>query len=311
MKKTSVSIKLMLVFLLLVSGCSFNKEPKKSQEQSSKKENSFTLNSSRIQVNQYATINYLDYVSGNTTAIKYNTIDTSKQGTYEVTYSLKDDSVANSNQETKTMIVDVVSIYENGIFNPTNLTPETITNPESITALVNKTHQIPSGWIPNDLVEVAGSNQQLRKEAAEAFEAFYQAAKNQGIACYIISGYRTNDTQALYWQRQIEISGEEYASLYSAYPGRSEHQLGLAVDISNQLTGNRLTEQVANSDIGKFIISDGYKYGFILRYPQDKVSITNYGYEPWHMRYVGKETAEKIYQSNLTLEEYIEINQKN
>lgn len=311
MKKTAVSIKLMLVFLLLVSGCSFNKESKKSQEQSSKKENSFTLNSSRIQVNQYATINYLDYVSGNTTAIKYNTIDTSKQGTYEVTYSLKDDSVANSNQETKTMIVDVVSIYENGIFNPTNLTPETIPNPESITALVNKTHQIPSGWIPNDLVEVAGSSQQLRKEAAEAFEAFYQAAKKQGIACYIISGYRTNDTQALYWQRQIEISGEEYASLYSAYPGRSEHQLGLAVDISNQLTGNRLTEQVANSDIGKFIISDGYKYGFILRYSQDKVSITNYGYEPWHMRYVGKETAEKIYQSNLTLEEYIEMNQKN
>lgn len=305
MKKTAVSIKLMLVFLLLVSGCSFDKESKKSQEQSSKKENSFTLNSSRIQVNQYATIDYLDYVSGNTTAIKYNTIDTSKQGTYEVTYSLKDDNVNNSNQETKTMIVDVVSIYENGIFNPTNLTPETISNPESITALVNKTHQIPSGWIPNDLVEVAGSNQQLRKEAAEAFEAFYQAAKNQGIACYIISGYRTNDTQALYWQRQVEISGEEYASLYSAYPGRSEHQLGLAVDISNQLTGNRLTEQVANSDIGKFIISDGYKYGFILRYPQDKVSITNYGYEPWHMRYVGKETAEKIYQSNLTLEEYI------
>ena len=148
----------------------------------------------------------------------------------------------------------------------------------------------------------------MRKEAAEAFEAFYQAAKNQGITCYIISGYRTNDTQALYWQRQVEIYGEEYASLYSAYPGRSEHQLGLAIDISNQLTGNRLTEQVANSDIGKFIVSDGYKYGFILRYPQDKVNITNYGYEPWHMRYVGKETAEKIHQSGLTFEEYIEMN---
>lgn len=260
MKVTSISIKLMLVFLLLLSGCSTNKEHKKSQEQSPTKQKTFTLNSSRIQVNQYATINYLDYVSGNTDAIEYNTIDTSKLGTYEVTYSLED-TTTNSNQEAKTMIVDVVRTYENGIFNPTDLIPETITNPESITALVNKTHQIPSGWVPNDLVEVAGSSQQLRKEAAEAFEAFYQAAKNQGITCYIISGYRTNDTQALYWQRQVEIYGEEYASLYSAYPGRSEHQLGLAIDISNQLTGNRLTEQVANSDIGKFIVSDGYKYG--------------------------------------------------
>ena len=307
MKVTSISIKLMLVFLLLLSGCSTNKEHKKSQEQSPTKQKTFTLNRSRIQVNQYATINYLDYVSGNTNAIEYNTIDTSKLGTYEVTYSLED-TTTNSNQEAKTMIVDVVRTYENGIFNPTDLIPETITNPESITALVNKTHQIPSGWIPNDLVEVAGSSQQLRKEAAEAFEAFYQAAKNQGITCYIISGYRTNDTQALYWQRQVEIYGEEYASLYSAYPGRSEHQLGLAIDISNQLTGNRLTEQVANSDIGKFIVSDGYKYGFILRYPQDKVNITNYGYEPWHIRYVGKETAEKIHQSGLTFEEYIKMN---
>ncbi|MEG0549448.1 MAG: D-alanyl-D-alanine carboxypeptidase family protein, partial [Coprobacillus sp.] len=68
--------------------------------------------------------------------------------------------------------------------------------------------------------------------------------------------------------------------------------------------GNRLNEQVATSSLGKFMISDAYKYGFIIRYPKDKIAITNYAYEPWHMRYVGVELATKLTQENLTLEEY-------
>ena len=307
MKKTSNKTKLILGVVLLLTGCHSNKTT--ASQTPPQQTKSFTLNSDRIQVNQYETINYLDYISGDKEDVQYTPIDTTNLGTYEVEYTLPSEDENTEDQDAKTLIVDVVRTYDNEIFNPTDVIPETISNPESITALVNKTHKIPEGWVPDDLVEVAGSHQQLRQEAAQAFQEFYDAAQSQGITCYIISGYRSNETQALYWQRQVEIYGEEYASQYSAYPGRSEHQLGLAIDISNQISGDRLTEQVADSDIGKFIISDGYKYGFILRYPQDKVSITNYGYEPWHMRYVGKEAAQEIHQRGTTFEEYIEERQ--
>lgn len=76
------------------------------------------------------------------------------------------------------------------------------------------------------------------------------------------------------------------------------------MDVSYKTTGDRLSESVADSDIGQFIESDAYKYGFILRYPQDKTEITNYNYEPWHIRYVGVELATYLYENNLTLEEY-------
>ena len=263
------------------------------------------LKHQRIQLAQNSQIDYLSYISGNDDQedIQYNSIDSSQLGTYQVVYKKVDSN------EKQTLTIDIVKMYKNGIYSPKSIQATTIKNPEDITSLVNKTHQIPKGWIPDDLVNVIDSHQQLRKEAAQAYKEFYLAAQDKGIKCYAISGYRTNETQSLYWKRQVQIYGEEYASQYSAYPGRSEHQLGLAIDVSNQLTGDRLSEKVAQAPIGKFIVSDGYKYGFILRYPQDKVSITNYGYEPWHMRYVGKELAKKLHDTGLTLEEYMEKEQ--
>ncbi|MCI9049220.1 MAG: M15 family metallopeptidase [Coprobacillus sp.] len=263
------------------------------------------LKHQRIQLAQNSQIDYLSYISGNDDQedIQYNSIDSSQLGTYQVVYKKADSN------EKQTLTIDIVKMYENGIYSPKSIQATTIKNPEDVTSLVNKTHQIPKGWIPDDLVNVIDSHQQLRKEAAQAYKEFYLSAQDKGIKCYAISGYRTNETQSLYWKRQVQIYGEEYASQYSAYPGRSEHQLGLAIDVSNQLTGDRLSEKVAQAPIGKFIVSDGYKYGFILRYPQDKVSITNYGYEPWHMRYVGKELAKKLHDTGLTLEEYMEKEQ--
>lgn len=290
-------INICLGIVILLSGCS-----KGSQDG----HYSLTLNHQRVQVNQNSQIDYLSYVKGNDDMkkdIQYTPIDSSKLGTYQVQYMKNNDE---GGKDIQTLTIDVVRMYQNDIFNPKDIQPEIIKDPNDITVLVNKTHEIPKGWEPNDLVNVIDSHQQLRKEAAKAYQEFYQAAQSQGIKCYAISGYRSNDTQSLYWNRQVQIKGEEYASQYSAYPGRSEHQLGLAIDVSYQNTGDRLTEKVAESDIGKFIISDGYKYGFILRYPQDKVSITNYGYEPWHMRYVGKKLAKELHDSGLTLEEYTE-----
>lgn len=297
LKYLNRKVNICLGIVIMLSGCS--SELHKSQNQ-------LIFNHQRIQVSQNSHIDYLSYVKGNNDVkkdIQYTPINSSKLGTYQVQYMKNNDE---GGKNIQTLTIDVVRMYQNDIFNPKDIQPETVKDPNDITVLVNKTHEIPKGWKPDDLVDVIDSHQQLRKEAADAYKEFYMAAKKKGIECYAISGYRTNETQSLYWNRQVQIKGEEYASLYSAYPGRSEHQLGLAMDVSYQKTGERLTEKVADSDIGKFIVSDGYQYGFILRYPQDKVSITNYGYEPWHMRYVGKKLAKELHESGLTLEEYTE-----
>lgn len=296
-----MSIMKKIIIFILILGCIYGCTPTPQH-----KEESFSLNKNRIQVKLNDDIDYLSYVEANDdlkNEIKYNEIDTSKTGTYEIQYT--------NQKQKQTLIVDVVQMYENSIFNPLDINPEVIKNPEDITSLVNKVYQIPEGWVPDDLVTVVDSHQQLRKEAADAYAQFYNAAKEKGIQCFAISGYRKEETQKLYWTRQVDIRGIEYASLYSAYPNRSEHQLGLAIDVSYKTTGDRLSESVEDSDIGKFIVSDGYKYGFILRYPKDKISTTNYGYEPWHMRYVGKELATILHEQNLTLEEYKEMNHEN
>lgn len=283
--------RVIIVFLMIfmLTGCLVPDEEKELH-----------LNEKRVQIALNESIDYLSYVEDNAFVenVTYNTIDTSKVGTYTIEYKL-DDTV-------KTLIVDVVKMYDGGIFSPIGITPNIVSDPNDITVLVNKVNSIPEGWEPDDLVKVVDSSQKLRKEAAEAYKEFYSAAKDKGISIYSISGYRSNDTQSLYWNNQLRVNGEEYASLYSAYPLRSEHQLGLAIDVSYKTDGDRLSESVEDSEIGKFIISDGYKYGFVLRYLKDKTSITNYGYEPWHMRYVGKELAKTLHESGLTLEEYYE-----
>lgn len=292
---------LLLMSLFLLGGCSFQKSNEKPI---------LELTHSRIQIARDHKIEYQSYIlkasdkeDGDLLSkVKYQDIDTSKVGSYQVEYSLVD---KDDNEVKKILKIDVVDFYKDNIYSPVDVTPDTVKNPEDKTVLVNKVNQIPEGWVPEDLEGVIDNkNQKLRKEANSAYTKFYQAAKEKGIEIYSISGYRENEKQELYWNNQNKVYSEEYASQYSAYPGRSEHQLGLAIDVSYMQTGDRLSESVATSPIGKFIESDAYKYGFILRYPKDKVAITNYGYEPWHLRYVGEELATKLYKEKLTLEEY-------
>lgn len=260
-------------------------------------EDDFQLSVSRIQIGLGQKIDYLKYAEcQNEDEVEYNAIDTSHYGTFHVVYQYHSCKA--------TLTVDVVEMYENGIYNPETVQSDLVDDPDDITVLVNKLHAIPEDYQPDDLVNVVDSLQQLRKEAADAYQKFYQEAKKRNIEIYAISGYRTHDLQTTYWQNQVNVKGKEYASLYSAYPGRSEHQLGLALDVSYKITGDRLNESVAQSELGRFIVSDGYKYGFILRYPKGKESITNYGYEPWHIRYVGQELAQILHDRHQTLEEY-------
>ncbi len=253
-----------------------------------------------IDTNQYI-VSAIDDVDGDITDQVITTLDTSNEKEYKVTYSIKD---AAGNVAEKELYINRVKMFDDGIYDPNSIDPLTVTDPEDITVLVNKTHQIPSGWQPDDLVKVCDSEQLLRKEAADAFEKLYNEAVSRNIAIFSISGYRTNETQTRYWTNMCNVYGIEYASAYSAYPGRSEHQLGLALDVSYKTTGDRLSASVADSEVGKFMAQEGHKYGFIIRYLKDKVAITNYGYEPWHLRYVGVELATELYESGLTLEEY-------
>ena len=269
-----------------------------------------SLRKSRVQIALNTSFDYLQYVEkaydrqdGDVTDhISYNEIDTSSVGKKTVHYKVTDQA---GNQSQKDLIVDVVE-YVGDLINPITAKADIVENPDDVTVLVNKLHEIPKGWKPDDLEDVIDCHQQLRHEANEAYTKFYQAAKAKGIAIYTISGYREPETQQLYWDNSVKVFGEEHAIQYNAYPRRSEHELGLSVDISYTTEGDRLSEKVADSALGKFIESDAYKYGFILRYPQDKVRITGYSYEPWHIRYVGVDLATKLHNENITLEEYYE-----
>ncbi len=290
-------------FLIFLAGCSSTLAKDETSPE-------LILTKHRIHVDVNQRIDYLSYVDkaiddvdGDLKQkVTFNEIDTSQKGHQIIEYVVSDKA---GNESKKRLEVDVVPMYKNGIFSPMEVEAVPVKNPEDVTVLVNKIHSIPEGWKPTDLEpSIDNPNQKLRKEANEAYTRFYKAAKAQGIPIYSISGYRVSSLQERYWKNMCKVYGEEYASEFSAYPNRSEHQLGLAMDVSFKTTGDRLSEAVADSKVGKFIVEHGYEYGFILRYPHNKVAITNYGYEPWHIRYVGQELATKLHHEGLTLEEY-------
>lgn len=290
-------------FLIFLAGCSSTLAKDETSPE-------LILTKNRIHVDVNQRIEYLSYVDkaiddvdGDLKQkVTFNEIDTSQKGHQIIEYVVSDKA---GNESKKRLEVDVVPMYKNGIFSPMEVEAVPVKNPEDVTVLVNKIHSIPEGWKPTDLEpSIDNPNQKLRKEANEAYTRFYKAAKAQGIPIYSISGYRVSSLQERYWKNMCKVYGEEYASEFSAYPNRSEHQLGLAMDVSFKTTGDRLSEAVADSKVGKFIVEHGYEYGFILRYPHNKVAITNYGYEPWHIRYVGQELAIKLHHEGLTLEEY-------
>ncbi|WP_423246190.1 M15 family metallopeptidase [Paludihabitans sp. MB14-C6] len=145
----------------------------------------------------------------------------------------------------------------------------------------------------------------------------YDAAKKDGITLYLRSGYRSIATQNVNYQADIQRNinkgyTREQAIIetekYYARPGQSEHHTGLAFDIITPEYHRdiyTLNEQFAKTKAYDWLVKHCAEYGFILRYPKDKVDITKINYEPWHYRYVGIEHAKKIMENNLCLEEYL------
>lgn len=187
-----------------------------------------------------------------------------------------------------------------------------ITNAASTFALVNKLRNLPADYVPSDLVvpdvpfsfEGKSPKKQLRKEAAKALETLFDAAKKDGIKLKAVSGYRSYATQKSIFESNTAKKGEEVANRTSARPGQSEHQTGLAMDVSSASVGYALEESFGDTKEGKWLAKHAAEYGFIIRYMKGKEKITGYAYEPWHIRFVGEDAAKDIVKKKLTLEEY-------
>jgi D-alanyl-D-alanine carboxypeptidase len=185
-------------------------------------------------------------------------------------------------------------------------------NPESLTVYVNKEHCLPSDYVPENLVvpnisfdSTSYSERKLmRKEAAEAIEELFKSALDNGIILYGISGYRSYDRQKEIFLNNIVHKGKYHTLKYSAAPGTSEHQTGLAMDVSSKSVRYKLVTAFAYSDEGIWLANNAHKFGFIIRYPKDQYASTGYAYEPWHIRYVGEDLASYLYAKNMTLDEY-------
>jgi D-alanyl-D-alanine carboxypeptidase len=173
----------------------------------------------------------------------------------------------------------------------------------SITVVVNKKHKLPSSYAPT-----LGPSGRLRTEAEAAFSTMVDAAKVSGAPnITYVSGYRSYAKQEQVYNGYVASDGQAAADTYSARPGFSEHQTGLAVDIGESGSGCDLETCFENTASGIWAANNSYKYGFVIRYPKGKEAITGYQYEPWHLRYLGITEATAVFNSGKTLEEYYGI----
>lgn len=229
-------------------------------------------------------------------------IDTSQAGEQEHTVSVHD----SSGNRAEILIHITVKEKSTSYQSPSDNSGKTIvSDPEAVSVLLNKTHALPNGWAPNDLTAInsnSGAVHYMRKEAAEKWEEMRSAALNDGIVIYVVSSYRTQAYQTGLYNRYM-ASDPQNAQYYSAYPRTSEHELGLAIDVSYDW---QLHHDLQTSALGEWINQHGWKYGWIMRYPQNKTNLTGYIFEPWHYRYVGVALATKLNAGGLTMEEYFD-----
>lgn len=194
--------------------------------------------------------------------------------------------------------------------NEENINPKKVINTvnEDYTILVNKTNVLRSDYTPKNLVKLnieflsdtSNESRCMEKKAADSLEDLVATAKKENIILIGSSAYRSYKSQLRILKEETDKKGVDYADKYVAKPGQSEHQSGLAIDVTNRVRCFDKTSKEA-----QWLANNAYKFGFILRYPDGKEDITGYNYEPWHIRYVGKDIAKEIYMKNITLEEYL------
>jgi D-alanyl-D-alanine carboxypeptidase len=178
-----------------------------------------------------------------------------------------------------------------------------VSNPASISVLVNKGNALSRNYRSKDLVRpqvkfVFGSEKLekalLRKEAPAALEKIFKRAASHNIKLYAVSGFRSYWTQEYLFNREVSCVGRQKAELAVAKPGTSEHHTGLTMDVSGASVHYMLSEMISQSKEGMWLALHAHEYGYILRYPKGKEKITKYEFETWHFRYVGIKAAAAI-----------------
>jgi len=202
-------------------------------------------------------------------------------------------------------IDDVIAIINVGADKEWYEDPKETDTTKGVLMLVNKFNYLTEEYEVDDLVDMsilyAFNGKQIKEEVYETFKKMHIDAAKEGLNLVANSAYRTYAYQKSIYSSYKNSDGTEAADSYAARAGYSEHQTGLSIDIST------LTSTADNFVATKeftWLINNAYKYGFILRYPEDKEYLTGYGYESWHYRYVGKEVAAQIHDEDITFDEY-------
>lgn len=197
---------------------------------------------------------------------------------------------------------------------PPLVIPAMASTADAPNVVVNKQHRLPDTYVPQDLVipRIAFSfkedhpKKMLRLEAAQAVELLFNGAKKAGLTLYGVSGYRSYDTQKAIHAKNVRTKGEAYTAMHSAEAGASEHQTGLALDVTCEAVDWQLTPAFATTPEGQWLQQHAPAYGFIIRYPPEKQAVTGYTYEPWHIRYVGVRLAQHVRDTGLALDELLD-----
>lgn len=231
--------------------------------------------------------------------------DSEKPGTYVMYYKASDSSNNTTSKEFKLVVKEnsnvKISKTKKG---------NTIKNYYGVTyiddvIITNKTYSLPSNFVPNNLVTINGYIR-IVDYVKDAYNELKSDSSVLGLNIYASSGYRSYSDQKYIYDNYVRMDGMVKADTYSARAGYSEHQTGLAIDL------NTVDMSFDGTSESNWLKDNCWKYGFIIRYPKDKENITGYMYEPWHIRYVGKELARVLYNNGswLSLEEYYGIDSK-
>lgn len=176
--------------------------------------------------------------------------------------------------------------------------------------LANRQYLLDVQYEPDDLVELklksANPGQRLRKEAAESLAELFSQAKKESVELVVVSGYRSYFSQKNIFTRRVRRAKGNVSEAQKsvAPPGTSEHQLGLACDVG-KLRGNSLVSSFGSTREGKWLRDNAHRFGFVIRFAKEWEHVTGYIYEPWHIRYVGREHAKIMHEKNIPLEYYV------
>ncbi len=196
-------------------------------------------------------------------------------------------------------------VWYNGFVDARSVRATIVDNPSDITVLVNKYYALPLDYVPDDLVTAPHSgNQQIRQEACEHWQAMYDACKEEtGQGLYLVSGYRDANIQSYLFSRSTNLRGITFSVRKNAVPGRSEHQLGLALDITPEGV-YEILDEFGETKTGQWVNEHCHEYGFVRRFQEQYKYETGYDIEAWHYRYLGPELATYLHDNDMSLEAY-------